>query len=115
MLQPRLATNRWLQLSAVGAFGFLAVWTTAALSGLTSRDFLPTPWDVLQRFVQLAQVVTARLNCRQLLQDFLHLFHFVTLVCQRGRRGVIFLVFLGQIPQRFLKIVAFEQLAVEQV
>jgi NitT/TauT family transport system permease protein len=55
MLQPRLATNRWLQLSAVGAAGFLGVWTLAALSGLTSRDFLPTPWDVLQRFVHLVR------------------------------------------------------------
>ena len=55
MLQPRLATNRWLQLSAIGAIGFLAVWTSAALSGLTSRDFLPTPWDVLQRFMHLVR------------------------------------------------------------
>ena len=31
----------------------LAFWTVAALSGITSREFLPAPWDVVLRFGQL--------------------------------------------------------------
>jgi ABC-type nitrate/sulfonate/bicarbonate transport system permease component len=53
MLQPRLEPVRVATLSAAGAAGFLALWTAAALAGLTSRDFLPTPWDVLLRFAGL--------------------------------------------------------------
>jgi ABC-type nitrate/sulfonate/bicarbonate transport system permease component len=53
MLQARLAPARLSALTAAGAAGFVAIWTAAALAGLTSREFLPTPWDVLQRFAQL--------------------------------------------------------------
>jgi ABC-type nitrate/sulfonate/bicarbonate transport system permease component len=53
MLQPKLDAGRFWMLSAVGAIGFLAVWSVAALSGITSREFLPTPWDVVARFAQL--------------------------------------------------------------
>lgn len=53
MLQPRLPTARLTVLTLIGAGGFLALWTAAALAGLTSRDFLPTPLDVLVRFVHL--------------------------------------------------------------
>ena len=53
MLQPPLAPARFWRLSAAGAVSFLAVWTLAALSGITSRDFLPAPWDVVERFGQL--------------------------------------------------------------
>lgn len=53
MLQPPLDRQRWLALTAAGAASFVAVWTLAALAGLTSRDFLPTPWDVVERFAQL--------------------------------------------------------------
>ncbi len=53
MLQPRLAPARVAALTTAGALGFLLVWTAAALAGLTSRDFLPTPWDVLARFARL--------------------------------------------------------------
>ena len=53
MLTPRLSTAVWLRYSVAGAISFLGVWTLAALAELTSRAFLPTPWDVAQRFVQL--------------------------------------------------------------
>ena len=53
MLAPPLAPARFWQLSAMGAASFLAVWTLSALAGFTSRDFLPTPWDVAERFGQL--------------------------------------------------------------
>jgi NitT/TauT family transport system permease protein len=45
--------GRFWALSAAGALGFLAVWSVAALSGITSRAFLPAPWDVLWRFAEL--------------------------------------------------------------
>jgi len=53
MLQPPLAPAQFWRLSAAGALSFTALWTAAALSGLTSRDFLPAPWDVIERFGQL--------------------------------------------------------------
>jgi NitT/TauT family transport system permease protein len=53
MLQPPLPRARRALLSGVGGAAFLALWSVAALSGLTSRDFLPAPWDVAERFVHL--------------------------------------------------------------
>ena len=53
MLAPPLAPARFWQLSTAGAVSFVALWSVAALSGITSRDFLPTPWDVIERFGQL--------------------------------------------------------------
>ncbi|MBL8329004.1 MAG: ABC transporter permease [Rubrivivax sp.] len=53
MLSARLPSQQVWMLTAAGALSFFAVWTLAALSGITSRDFLPTPWDVLARFVEL--------------------------------------------------------------
>ena len=53
MLQPPLPRAQLLRLTTMGAAGFVAVWSAAALSGMTSRDFLPAPWDVLARFAQL--------------------------------------------------------------
>jgi NitT/TauT family transport system permease protein len=53
MLAPPLSPARFWSLSAAGAATFIAVWTFSALAGFTSRDFLPTPWDVVERFAQL--------------------------------------------------------------
>ena len=53
MLGPRLPPARVAWLSLVGSAGFLLVWSAAAVSGITSRDFLPAPWDVVARFAQL--------------------------------------------------------------
>lgn len=53
MLQARLAASRSATLGFVGAAAFFGLWSAAALSGMTSRDFLPTPWDVLVRFAHL--------------------------------------------------------------
>ena len=52
-LQAPLSNRRWAVLTAAGALSFLAVWTLAALSGITSRAFLPTPWEVVLRFAEL--------------------------------------------------------------
>jgi len=53
MIGPRLAPSTFWALTAAGAATLLGVWSVAALSGITSRTFLPAPWDVLARFVQL--------------------------------------------------------------
>jgi ABC-type nitrate/sulfonate/bicarbonate transport system permease component len=53
VIEPPLARSRVLGLSAAGALGFFALWSAASLAGLTSRTFLPAPWEVLQRLVQL--------------------------------------------------------------
>ena len=53
MLEPRLAPARFWALTAAGSIGFLALWSGLALSGLTTRAFLPAPWDVVTRFATL--------------------------------------------------------------
>lgn len=53
MLQARLPASRTLALSVIGAAAFLGLWSAAALSGITSRAFLPAPWDVALRFANL--------------------------------------------------------------
>ncbi len=53
MIGPPLARRDMVWLTAAGAAAFLALWSMAALSGLTSRQFLPAPWEVLARFTQL--------------------------------------------------------------
>jgi len=53
MIGPPLPAARLWPLTAAGAGGFLLLWSVAALAGLTSRDFLPTPWDVLDRVAGL--------------------------------------------------------------
>ena len=53
MLGPPLPAQRAWALTAAGACAFFAVWSVAALSGITSRTFLPAPWDVVARFSQL--------------------------------------------------------------
>lgn len=53
MIAPPLPAPRFWRLTVAGALGFLALWSAVALMGLTSRSFLPTPWDVVERFAQL--------------------------------------------------------------
>ena len=53
MLQPRLEPQRFWTLTVLGGLSFLALWSAAAMAGLTSRQFLPAPWDVVARFAQL--------------------------------------------------------------
>ena len=53
MLQPKLEPGRFWALTAAGAAGFFALWSAAAMAGLTSREFLPAPWDVVVRFAKL--------------------------------------------------------------
>jgi len=53
MIAAPLPPQQFWRLTLIGATGFLVVWSVAALSGLTSRAFLPAPWDVVTRFGQL--------------------------------------------------------------
>jgi ABC-type nitrate/sulfonate/bicarbonate transport system permease component len=53
VIQPRLPAAQVTMLTIMGAAGFLVIWSAAAISGLTSRAFLPAPWDVMVRFAQL--------------------------------------------------------------
>lgn len=53
MLQPALPAAQFWRLTAAGALSFAALWTAIALSGITSRDFMPAPWDVVTRFARL--------------------------------------------------------------
>ena len=40
-------------LSLAGLVAFFALWTIASLAGLASRAFLPPPWSVAEKFVEL--------------------------------------------------------------
>jgi NitT/TauT family transport system permease protein len=53
MIGAPLAPATFWRLTAAGAGSFVLLWSTAALAGLTSRAFLPAPWDVVQRFAEL--------------------------------------------------------------
>lgn len=53
MIAAPLPPQQFWRLTLIGATGFLVVWSVAALSGITSRAFLPAPWDVVTRFGQL--------------------------------------------------------------
>ncbi len=53
VIAPPLERSDQLRLTILGAGTFLAVWTLAALSGITARQFLPAPWEVAGRFGEL--------------------------------------------------------------
>lgn len=53
MIAAPLQPQQFWRLTLIGAVGFVGVWSVAALSGITSRAFLPAPWDVVTRFGQL--------------------------------------------------------------
>jgi NitT/TauT family transport system permease protein len=53
VIEPPLPAQRFWALTAAGALGFAALWSAVALAGLTSREFLPAPWDVATRFAHL--------------------------------------------------------------
>jgi len=55
MIAPPLAGPQFLRLTLAGAAGFLLLWSVAALSGITARQFLPAPWEVAARFAQLVR------------------------------------------------------------
>jgi NitT/TauT family transport system permease protein len=48
-----LARHELLWLSAAGFAGFFGLWALIAVSGLVPKQFLPTPWGVVERFWEL--------------------------------------------------------------
>jgi len=50
-----LSWPRWVALSIAGFAAFFGVWWAAAVSGLVAPQFLPTPFEVLERFVALTR------------------------------------------------------------
>lgn len=56
-MSPRAAPSRreLVALSLAGLAGFFGIWTLAALAGLAPRLFLPPPWSVAAKFVELTQ------------------------------------------------------------
>ena len=53
MLQSPLPTGRFWALSLAGAAGFFLLWSAMALSGLVPRTFLPAPWEIFSRLIEL--------------------------------------------------------------
>ena len=54
MNQRAAPTRRELfALSCAGLFAFFGIWALASLAGLAPRQFLPPPWAVASRFVEL--------------------------------------------------------------
>ena len=53
MIGPPLPASRFWTLTATGTLVFFAGWSIVASLGITSRAFLPAPWDVAERFAQL--------------------------------------------------------------
>jgi ABC-type nitrate/sulfonate/bicarbonate transport system permease component len=52
--RERRAGYYWM-LSIAGLATFFGIWWLAAATGLAPPQFLPTPWEVVQRFVELTQ------------------------------------------------------------
>lgn len=52
-MEGRLGRPEFIGLSCAGLAAFLAVWTVAALTGLAPEQFLPPPWAVAAKFVDL--------------------------------------------------------------
>jgi ABC-type nitrate/sulfonate/bicarbonate transport system permease component len=54
-MSVRAAPTRreFIVLSCAGLFGFLGIWALASVTGLVPRQFLPPPWSVAAKFVEL--------------------------------------------------------------
>jgi len=51
--RPGLTRREFIGLSVAGLLAFFGVWTLASVVGLAPRQFLPPPWSVAQKFVEL--------------------------------------------------------------
>ncbi len=50
-----LSRREWFVLGCAGLAAFFGIWTLMSLTGLTSRQFLPPPWTVAAKFVDLTR------------------------------------------------------------
>jgi NitT/TauT family transport system permease protein len=56
-MRPRASLSRG-EIATLGIAGFaifFAIWSVASLAGLASRQFLPPPWSVAEKFVELTR------------------------------------------------------------
>jgi NitT/TauT family transport system permease protein len=53
--RTRLAGGEWIALSIAGLLAFFGVWTLASVTGMVPRLFLPPPWSVAMKFVELTR------------------------------------------------------------
>jgi ABC-type nitrate/sulfonate/bicarbonate transport system permease component len=53
--RANLTRREFIALSIVGLLAFFGVWTLASLAGLAPPQFLPPPWSVAEKFMQLTQ------------------------------------------------------------
>ena len=56
-MRPRASLSRG-EMAALGLAGlaiFFAVWSVASLAGFASRQFLPPPWSVAEKFAELTR------------------------------------------------------------
>jgi len=65
MGKSALSAKQFWLLSAAGAVTLFGVWTAAAVSGQVASQFLPTPWAVIQRIVELTQKPFAGFTLQQ--------------------------------------------------
>jgi len=55
MIAPPLPPQKFWLLTAIGALGFLGLWSGIAASGWVQRAFLPTPWEIVARMADLTR------------------------------------------------------------
>jgi taurine transport system permease protein len=53
--QRPLPKRKLFALNLIGLIGFFGFWQIVAMSGVTSAQFLPTPFEVIDKFLQLTQ------------------------------------------------------------
>ena len=53
MIDQPLDLREKMALGLVGLTLFLGLWTLLSVSGLVPRQFLPAPFEVIARFIQL--------------------------------------------------------------
>ena len=53
--RERLGGREWIVLSLAGLFAFFGLWALASVAGLVPRLFLPPPWAVAEKFVDMTQ------------------------------------------------------------
>jgi NitT/TauT family transport system permease protein len=54
-MRAGLATREWFVLSLTGLLAFFGLWTLASVTGMAPRQFLPPPWAVAMKFVELTR------------------------------------------------------------
>ncbi len=72
--QRPLPASKSMALNLIGILAFFGFWQLIAMSGLTQPQFLPSPVDVVRKFVQLTQVPFAGFTLQEHLVSSLYRF-----------------------------------------